>query len=267
MSDSAVLDAAPRRFGGARSARAESELFARRHVDPRAREELVARFMPLARSVARRYDRSSEPLDDLVQIASMALVKAVDRYDPSRGSAFSSYAVPTISGEIKRYFRDRSWSVRPPRDLQELTLRIEAAITNLSSRNDRAPTVAELAAALDLTDERVLEGLQARGARGALSLHGRAGDQDERALEERLGCSEEGYARAEERALLGDLLADLPLRTRYVLRRRFEDDLTQSEIAELIGVSQMQVSRIIRAALEHLRMIADGRLSVGELVD
>jgi RNA polymerase sigma-B factor len=240
----------------ARHARRERELFGLRDADPQAREELIERFLPLARSVARRYDRSSEPLEDLVQIASMALVKAVDRYEPSRGHAFSTYAVPTISGEIKRHFRDRGWSVRPPRDLQELTLRIEAAMTALSANNDRTATVAELAETLDLPEEAVLEGLQARGARGALSLQGTVGGAADRTLEQTLGCSDPGYAQAEARVLVGGLLANLPPRTRYILRLRFEEDLTQSEIGALVGVSQMQISRITRAAIEQIRVLA-----------
>jgi RNA polymerase sigma-B factor len=258
---------APRRRphpGRARSARTERDLFARRHCDPQARQALIVRFLPLARSVARRYERSAEPFEDIVQVASMALVKAVDRYDPARGHAFSSYAVPTMVGEIKRHFRDRGWSVRPPRDLQELTLRVETAITDLSARNDRSPTVAELAAALELSDEEVLQGLQARGARGALSIHAGACDAEGRTLEETLGCEERGYERAEERSLLDGLLEHVAPRTRLVLHLRFHDDLMQSEIAEIIGVSQMQVSRILRGAIEDMRIVADGNSQLVE---
>ena len=139
--------------------------------DQRARDELVDRFMPLARSLARRYESSGEPLEDLVQVASLALVKAIDRFDASRGHAFSSFAVPTIVGELKRWFRDRTWAVRPPRELQELILRVDRVSVKLSQELDRAPTVAELADAAGTDEEHVLEALQARSGRGTLSIH------------------------------------------------------------------------------------------------
>jgi RNA polymerase sigma-B factor len=240
-------------------ARMDRMLFARRAAgDPRARDELIERFMPLARSLARRYELASEPLDDLVQVASMGLVKAVDRYEPGRGCAFSSYAVPTIVGELKRHFRDRTWTVRPPRALQELTLRVEAARLRLSQELERAPTVSELAVATGSTDEHVLDALQASTARGALSLQSPTGGRDEDAeLQDTLGASDDGYAHAETRALLDALLTGLTPRARIVLRLRFEQDLTQAEIGALLGVSQMQISRIIRQALGRLRHIAD----------
>jgi RNA polymerase sigma-B factor len=228
--------------------------------DRRAREELIERWLPLARSVARRYERADEPFDDLVQVASLALVKAIDRYDPAFGNAFSSYAVPTIAGELKRHFRDRSWAVRPPRGLQELTLRVERAATRLTAQLDRAPTVRELAAATGNSDEQILEALHARGGRDALSLQasiGGAGEQAE--LQDVLGADDSGYAQAETRAFLEDLMALLPQRTREILRLRFEGDLSQQEIGELLGVSQMQISRIIRQAISQLRHIADQR--------
>jgi RNA polymerase sigma-B factor len=234
-------------------------LFARRdRGDLHARDELIERFMPLARSIARRYDGSSEPLDDLVQVASLALVKAVDRFDPARGCTFSSYAVPSIVGEIKRHFRDRSWAVRPPRELQELTLRIDRARTDLSQSLDREPTVAELAAALGVDDEHILEGLQARTGRSALGLQARVGGQDDQVmLQDTLGFDDDGFDRAEERAVLDRLTSGLPARHREVLRLRFEQDLTQAQIGELLGVSQMQISRVIRQAIGQLRHIAE----------
>jgi RNA polymerase sigma-B factor len=240
-------------------------LFARRAAgDPRARDELIERFMPLARSLARRYELASEPLDDLVQVASMGLVKAVDRYEPGRGCAFSSYAVPTIVGELKRHFRDRTWTVRPPRALQELTLRVEAARLRLSQELERAPTVSELAVATGSTDEHVLDALQASTARGALSLQSPTGGREEDAeLQDTLGASDDGYAHAETRALLDALLTGLTPRARIVLRLRFEQDLTQAEIGALLGVSQMQISRIIRQALGRLRHIADQQQRAG----
>ena len=228
--------------------------------DHRSRDELIERWLPLARSVARRYERADEPFDDLVQVASLALVKAIDRFDAARGNAFSSYAVPTIAGELKRHFRDRSWAVRPPRGLQELALRVERAATRLTAQLDRAPTVRELGGATGNSDEEILEALHARGGRNALSLQasiGGAGEQAE--LQDIIGADDSGYDQAEMRALLDDLMTGLPRRTREILRLRFEEDLTQQEIGKLLGVSQMQISRITRQAISQLRHIADQR--------
>ena len=242
-----------------RRTRVDRMLFARRDAgDPRARDELVERFLPLARSLARRYENSGEPFEDLMQVASIALVKAIDRYDPARGFAFSSFAVPTIVGELKRHFRDRTWTVRPPRAVQELTLRVEGASSRLWQQLDRAPTVREIAAALDVSDEEVMEAMQARGARGALSLQAPSGGrEDESELADRLGFSDTGFELAEMRAELDALLTTVAPRSRTVLRLRFEHDLTQAEIGAKLGVSQMQVSRIIRQALAELRAAAD----------
>jgi RNA polymerase sigma-B factor len=247
-------------------ARLDRRLFGRRDAgDPRARNELIERFLPLARALARRYERRGEPLEDLVQVASLALVKAIDGYDFARGVAFSSYAVPTIVGELKRYFRDRSWAVRPPRDLQELALRVDRAAENLSTQLDRAPTVAELAAAIEATDEDVLEALQARGAYRGLSLQAPTGGQEQQTLlQDTLGVSDDGYARVEARVLLDGLLAGLPPRSREVLRLRFEQDLMQAEIGALLGVSQMQISRIIRHAIDQLRHVAEHQERIAE---
>jgi RNA polymerase sigma-B factor len=226
--------------------------------DPRAREELIERFLPLAYSLARRYEHCSEPLEDLLQVASLALVKAIDRYDPARGVAFSSYAVPTIAGELKRHVRDHTWAVRPPRELQELTLRVDQAAAGLSTSRYRAPTVSELAAAVNASDEDVLGALQARGSRDGLSLQARgSADHEQTALQDTLGVSDDGYVRAEARAVVDGLLRGVPARSREVLRLRFEQDLTQAQIGALFGVSQMQISRIIRDAIAQLRHIAE----------
>jgi RNA polymerase sigma-B factor len=240
-------------------ARGDHALFARLDKgDPHARAALVERFMPLARSLARRYESSGEPLEDLVQVASLALVKAIDRFDGARGHAFSSFAVPTIVGELKRHFRDRTWSVRPPRELQELILRVDRGAVRLSQELDRAPTVAELASAADTDEEHILEALQARSGRGALSLHAaQSQETDAAALEESLGTDDEGFDRAESRAVLDGLCVGLSPRSRDVLRMRFEEDMTQSEIGERLGVSQMQVSRIIRQTIAHLHHVAE----------
>ena len=224
------------------------------------REVLVERFLPLARQLARRYQRPEEPFDDLFQVACLGLVNAIDRFDPSRDVAFSSYAVPTILGEIKRYFRDRTWSVRVPRDLQELALRVDRKRTELSTDLQRQPTVGELASALGLDEERVLEALEASGAYRATSLSLPRSNDDEAGdtLGDTVSTSEDGFGLAEDRAMLDRLLRTLSPRARNVVRLRFEDDLTQAEIGELIGVSQMQVSRILRQSLSHLRTVAEG---------
>jgi RNA polymerase sigma-B factor len=225
--------------------------------DTNARAALVERFMPLARSLARRYQRSGEPLEDLVQVASVALVKAIDRYDPARGYAFSSFAVPTIAGELKRYFRDHSWTVRPPRDLQEVTLRVETALTRLTQQLDRSPTTQELAEAAGLDDEQVLEALQARRGRSAVSLQSPQGDPgDAMTLGDTIGAEDPDLERAEQRAALDDLLKTVPARAREMVRLRFEEDMTQAEIGAIFGVSQMQVSRILRQTIEQLREVA-----------
>jgi RNA polymerase sigma-B factor len=237
-------------------AREERELFARyRETRERAdRDVLFDRFLPLARQLARRYQRSTEPFDDLFQVACLGLVKAIDRFDTTRGTAFSSYAVPTIAGELKRHFRDRAWSVRVPRDLQELALTVERAASELSPNLHRQPTVAEIAAHVGATDETVLEALEAAAAHKTSSLDvPRSDDDDGGTLGDSLGCQEQGFTRAEDRATLERLMSVLTPRDREVLRLRFEEDLTQSEIGERIGISQMHVSRIIRQAIAQLR--------------
>lgn len=251
-------------YPGDGRARADRILFERlANGDARARDELADRFMPLARSLARRYESSGEPMEDLVQVASLALVKAIDRFDASRGHAFSSFAVPTIVGELKRWFRDKTWAVRPPRELQELIMRLDRVSVKLSQELDRAPTVAELAEAAGSDEEHVLEALQARSGRGTLSMHApQGGDAESSTLEDGIGDEDDGFERAESRTLLDDLCSGLPARSREVLRMRFEEDMTQSEIGERLGVSQMQVSRIIRQTITHLRHVAEHREQV-----
>jgi len=247
---------------GAERSREDRELFLRyRGGDMQAREQLVARFLPLARQLARRYQRASEPFDDLLQVASMGLIKAIDRFDAERDIAFSSYAVPTILGEIKRHFRDRTWSVRVPRDLQELSLKVDRAVGELSDDLRRQPSVAEVGAAVGADQEAVLEAMQAGGAYRAISFEaprgGGGGEDDAATLADSIGFDEEGFNRAEERATLARLLLAVSEREREVLRMRFEEDMTQAEIGAVIGVSQMQVSRVIRQALTRLRTAAD----------
>jgi RNA polymerase sigma-B factor len=237
----------------------DAALFARMHADgdQRAREALIERYLPLARRLARRYQRTEEPMDDLVQVASLGLIKAVDRFDAGREILFSSYAVPTILGELKRHFRDRTWSVRVPRDLQELALRIDQVVSALSADSGRSPAVSEIAQAVGASEERVLDAMEAAGAYHAGSLDApRGARQDEESgetLADSLGSNESGFERAEDRATLEPLLAHISARERLVLRLRFTEGLTQAEIGARIGVSQMQVSRLIRQALSRLR--------------
>ena len=230
-------------------------LFERYHRDrsPSDRDELVLRHMRLAKSLAVRY-RSHHEHDDLEQVAAVGLVKAVDRFDPSRGLAFSSFAVPTILGELKRYFRDLGWSVRAPREIQELSVRLERESAQLSGRLGRTPTVDELAHACGATTEAVLEARLAMSAHYADSLDHAAPESDEGPVPERLVATEDpGFGRAEQNADLDRLLSRLTHREQTVLYLRFGEDLVQREIAERIGGSQMQVSRILRQAIAALQ--------------
>jgi RNA polymerase sigma-B factor len=229
--------------------------------DPVDREMLVERFLPLARQLARRYQRPEEPFDDLFQVACLGLVKAIDRFDLEREVAFSSYAVPTILGEIKRYFRDRTWSVRVPRDLQELALKVDRAVSELSLDLHRQPTVEEIGAKVGADEEDVLEALEASGAYKATSLESPRGSEDDSGdtLGDTLGTEEHGFALAEDRATIEHLMRSITPREREVLHLRFAEDLTQAEIGERIGVSQMQVSRIIRQSVARLRAYASAR--------
>ena len=224
---------------------------------PRVRRELVERWMPLARQLAAHYRVRDEAYEDLLQVASLGLLKALNGYDADRGIAFSSYAVPTILGEIRRHFRDRAWSVRVPRALQELALDVEKASVRLTTELGRAPTVIELADALDTTPESVLEAKQAGDAYSATSLESQRGDDpDAPTLADTLGALDRGFHVAEDRATLHSLLDSISERDREVLRLRFEEDLTQTEIAARIGVSQMAVSRIIRRSIDRMRLAA-----------
>ncbi|MEA2128116.1 MAG: polymerase sigma-B factor [Solirubrobacteraceae bacterium] len=240
-----------------RRALEECALFERlaRQGDSRDREALVERYLPLARSLALRYQRSGEPFDDLLQVASLGLIKAIDGFDPHRGIAFGAYAVPTILGEIKRYFRDRTWAVHVPSHLQDLTLRVDRAVSELAERLHRQPSVAEIVVAVGADEEAVLEALQAGGAYRARSFDepSSGGDDAAPTLGESLGVAEHGFARVEARVTFTALLGVVTTREREVLRMRFEEDMTQAEIAAAIGASQMHVSRIIRAALGRIR--------------
>lgn len=234
-----------------------NELFVRwqQGRDPRAREELVQRFLPLARKLARRYSGAHEPFDDLLQVASLGLVKAIDRFDTSRGTAFSSFAVPTILGELKRYFRDLGWSVHVPRGAQELALKVEDGRQQLMSRTGRPPSVPEIAEYLELSIEQVLEALETAGAHHTASLDSprEDGEDDSGTLADAFGQIDERFELVDAKVTIAAAAKHLGARERRVLLLRFVEDLTQSQIAEMIGVSQMQVSRILRRALEQLR--------------
>jgi RNA polymerase sigma-B factor len=220
--------------------------------DPRLKEELVKRFLPLARSLALRYRGASEQLEDLIQVASLGLVKALDGFDLERGRSFIAYAAPTILGELRRHFRDRVWELRLPRGLQERTMAVQEAAQKLAEELGQTPTVSQIAERLELTDEQVSEALQAEEARRTLSLDVPRSREDAESVPmvETVGAAETGYDRVEAQfAAEGAPLTD---RERTVLRLRFEEDLNQYEIGRRLGVSQMQVSRIMRKALRKL---------------
>jgi RNA polymerase sigma-B factor len=223
------------------------------------RNRLVEAHRGLAASIAHDYRGRGVDLDDLVQIAMLGTLKAVERFDPSRGIPFSSFASRTVNGEIKRYFRDRTWAVRPPRSAQERHLDLRRATAALGSRLGRPPTVAELAEELDLSVDEVLEAQEAGAAYRATSLDARRpGDEEGASLAERLPGGEGASQPVELRMLVGQLLQTLPKREAEILRLRFYDELTQSEIAERLGISQMHVSRLIRRCLLELRQTLDG---------
>jgi len=227
-----------------------------RDKSPTVREELVDRFMPLARRLAARYAGGAEPFDDLVQVASVGLVKAIDRFDPERGTAFSTFAVPTILGELKRHFRDRGWSVHVPRDVQERILKVERAMAELPAKLGHAPTVQEIGQRIEATDEEVLEAMHASQGHHAVSLDATStmGDGDEPGpLKDRIGAEDLSFDTVEYGEAIAPVLREISERDRKVLHLRFVEDMTQSEIAEQVGVSQMHVSRILRATIEKLR--------------
>ncbi len=230
-----------------------------RDGDPVAREQLVQRFLPLARQLARRYQRGGEQLDDLIQVASLGLLKAIDRFDPERETAFSSFAVPTILGELKRHFRDKGWSVRVPRDLQEMAVRVDRIADEMSRELGRAPTTAEIAERTGASVEQVLEAREASAAYRAVSLdRPRSEDEDESdSYADAFGVDDPGFGLAEDSATVERLMRALSEREREVLRLRFAEDLTQSEIGQRVGVSQMHVSRLIRQSIARLREEAD----------
>lgn len=226
--------------------------------DPSLRDELVRTYLPLARTIARRYESRRVPIEDLVQVAAIGLMKAIDRYDPERGIAFSSYAVPTMVGEVQRHFRDHTWGVRPPRELQERAQRVLNANRDLGAELGRPPTAGELATRLQLSLEQVVDALQACDARDITSLDRprTVGDDTDSTFGDTIGGEDPGFERAEQRATAERLMDVLDDREREILRLRFHEDLTQAEIGERIGCSQMHVSRLVRNALGKLSAAA-----------
>ena len=220
----------------------------------RIRGELVELHLPLVEYLARRFRNRGEWLDDLTQVATIGLIKSIDRFDLSRGVEFSTYATPTIVGEIKRHFRDKGWAVRVPRRLQELKLALTKAISDLAQRLGRAPTVAELAAHLQMSEEEVLEGLESANAYSTVSLDAPdSGDEDAPAVAESLGMLDDALEGVEYRESLKPLLERLPPREKKILMLRFFGNMTQSQIATELGISQMHVSRLLARTLAQLR--------------
>ena len=238
--------------------RADEERLLRRYSrdgDLRAREEVIGRFLPLARKLASRYLHAGEPYEDLVQVSCVGLVKAVDRYDPDRGGSFMNYAVPTMLGELKRHFRDKGWALRVPRGTQELALKVSEVLGELPAKLGRPPRPRDIAKALGVSIEDVLEAMETATAYEAASLDAPrlSGDRDAGwTLGDSIASHERGYELAEIGEALGDTLKAMPERERTILQLRFEQDLTQAEIAARVGISQMHVSRLLRRALDRL---------------
>jgi RNA polymerase sigma-B factor len=225
--------------------------------DPELREELVTAHIGLAEYLARRFTNRGEPLDDLVQVASLGLLKAVDRFDPERGLEFSTYATPTIVGELKRHFRDKGWAVRVPRRVQELHLRLGTVVSTLSQELGRSPTIGEIAQAASVSEEDVLEAIEAGHAYRFTSLDAPSGADEEGTLASQLGGDDQALVDSEHRVALSPLIARFPPRERTILHLRFFEGLTQSEIASRLGISQMHVSRLLARSLAQLRASAD----------
>ena len=233
----------------------------REHGDQVAREEMFQRFLPLARKLAARYSNPHEPLEDLVQVASVGLLGAIDRFDPDRGVRFPAFAVPTILGELKRYFRNTGWSAHVPRGAQELSLRVERAVRQIEAQGGRHPRVSELAEYLELPQEDVLTGLDAGTAHYSVSLDAplSGGDDEEQldTLGDSLGDLDDSYGLVEASMALSDALGRLPHLERQALTLRLERDMKQTEIARELGCSQMQVSRLLRRAATRLHEMTD----------
>ncbi len=235
----------------------EKELLRRIHgeQDQEAREELITRYLPLVRGLARRFASRGQPVEDLIQVGSIGLIKAIDRFDAERGVELSTYATPTIMGEIKRYFRDKGWAVKVPRALQDLNVRLNKVIEHLTTELNRSPTIADMALACGVTEEEVLEALESGRAYNSLSLYGGGSGDDDDSFEilDCLGDEEGAYEVVEQRRFLAPAMERLDERERLILHLRFFEGMTQTQIAARVGISQMHVSRLIRKAIEVLR--------------
>lgn len=227
--------------------------------DKRLRDELIEAHIGLAEHLARRFTHRGEPYDDLVQVSSLGLIKAVDRFDPERGVEFTTYATKTILGELKRHFRDKGWSIRAPRRIQELYLQLGQAVATLSQEHGRSPTIKELVQETGASEDEVIEAMEAGQAYRSASLD--SGGPDEEGIGARLGVESEEFGDAEWRAILRPHLAALPERDRMILNLRFVEGLTQSEIAARIGISQMHVSRLLGRSLLALRQACSSEAS------
>jgi RNA polymerase sigma-B factor len=255
--EKAATRAADRAADRIRTRELFAELQAADETDVRrrqVRDQLVEMHLPLVEYLARRFRNRGEPLDDLVQVATIGLIKSIDRFDLERGVEFSTYATPTIVGEIKRHFRDKGWAIRVPRRLQEMKLSLTKATAELSQRNGRAPTVAELAKQLELSEDEVLEGLESANAYSAISLDAPdIADNDSPAVADSLGALDEALEGVVYRESLKPLLERLPAREKQILMLRFFANMTQSQIAADLGISQMHVSRLLARTLAQLR--------------
>jgi RNA polymerase sigma-B factor len=233
----------------------DRELLRRYHLggDRSARELLVQRHLPLVRALARRYAGRGESLEDIEQVGAIGLIKAIDRYELSRDVALTTYATPNVVGEIKRHFRDKGWAIRIPRGLQELNSKMSSTIERLTAKLGHSPSIAEIAQELQTTPEQVLEAMEAGSAYAPVSLSAGPSGEGELDPMETIGAEDANFERSEQRASLEPALELLPDREREILRMRFEDGLTQTQIAEQVGVSQMHVSRLIRKSLARMR--------------
>jgi len=224
-----------------------------REGDEAARERALVELMPLVRALAARYAGRGEPLEDLVQVGSLGLIKAVDRFDVDRGVEFTSYAIPTIVGEIRRHFRDKAWAMHVPRRLKELSLRLSRVLDELTTELGRSPTISELAQAIGVEEEEVVDALDSTNAYSTRSLHAPFEDGGDDSLADKLGADESGYEEVEDGALVAAGLDALDERERQIVKLRFFEEMTQSQIAAEIGISQMHVSRLLRRALATMR--------------
>ncbi|HZJ02116.1 MAG TPA: SigB/SigF/SigG family RNA polymerase sigma factor [Thermoleophilia bacterium] len=249
----------------------EKELLRRVHEDAdlAAREELITRYLPLVRSLARRFASRGQAVEDLVQVGSIGLIKAVDRFDITRGVELSTYATPTVLGEIKRYFRDKGWAVKVPRALQDLNIRLNKVIEQLTVELNRSPTIQELAEHAGVTEEEVLEALESGRAYSSLSIYssGSSDEDDSMELLDYLGKDESQYELVEQRRFLAPAMEKLDERERLILHLRFFEGMTQTQIAARVGISQMHVSRLIRKSIELLRQFMLNERELREIED